>query len=195
MAMGGYTALFLLYYLLSDWHNIANWIGSHLGVPADLGVTLVADTVSAVRMYFYALTMANLPVAAVVGITMVLLGLPLAMPVAVVTMVTSYIPYLGALISTVFAALVALGAGGISDAIIIIVVIIVLQNVLDPIITNFVASDKLEMHPIVTLLTTLGGGILFGALGAMLASPVIAALIEARKAIGVYSAKQEDESK
>lgn len=190
LLMGGYTALFLLYYLLSDWNNISNWVGSNLGEPAELGMKLVADTVSAIRIYFYALTLANLPVAVAVGVTMWLLGLPLAIPVALVTMVTAYIPYVGAIVSTIFAALVALGAGSVSDAVIIVVVIMVLQNVLDPIITNYFASDKLEMHPIVTLVTTLGGGILFGGLGATLASPIVAALIGARKEIQTYHTKQ-----
>ena len=189
--MGGFTALFLLFYLLSDWDNVSNWVGRHLGLPAELGLTLVADATSAIRIYFYALTVSNLPVAAGVGITMWLLGLPLAVPVALVTMVTSYIPYLGAILSGTFAALVALGAGGVVDAVIIIGVIVGLQNILDPILSNYVISDKFEMNPIVTLLTTLGGGILFGALGATLAAPVTAVLIDARQQTQIYQAKKQ----
>jgi predicted PurR-regulated permease PerM len=191
--MGGYTALFLLYYLLSDWHNVSDWVGRHIGAPVELGISLVSDATSAVRVYFYALTLANLPVAIAVGVTMWLLGLPLAVPVALVTMITAYIPYLGAVISGTFAALVALGAGGVTDAVIILVVIFGLQNIVDPIITNYMASDKLEMHPIVTLVSTLAGGILFGALGATLASPLTAVLIGARKEVQVYQAKQQAE--
>lgn len=186
LVMGGYSALFMLYYLLSDWHNTVNWIGAHLGVPAELSTSLAADAVSAIQIYFYALTLANFPVAVVVGITMVLLGLPLALPVALVTMITSYIPYLGAILSAAFAALVALGTGNATDAVIIIVVIVILQNILDPIISNKIASDKLEMNPIVSLITTMGGGVLFGALGSILASPIVAALIQARKEIQSY---------
>jgi predicted PurR-regulated permease PerM len=162
-----------------------------MGAPAELGVTLVTDATAAVRTYFYALTLANLPVAIAVGITMWLLGLPLAVPVALVTMITAYIPYLGAVISATFAVLIALGAGGVTDAVIILVVIFGLQNIVDPIITNYLASDKLEMHPIVTLVTTLGGGILFGAMGATLASPLAAVLIAARKKVQSYRADQQ----
>lgn len=191
--VGGFTALFLLFYLLDDWGGVSGWVGHHLGVPDDLGQTLVADATSAIRIYFYALTLANLPVAIAVGLTMWLLDLPLAIPVALVTMITSYIPFLGAIISAAFAALVALGAGGIVDAMIILVVIIGLQNIVDPIVTNSVASNKLEMSPIVTLLTTLGGGILFGALGATLANPVTAVLIDVRERIRAYHAGPQTE--
>jgi predicted PurR-regulated permease PerM len=189
--MGAFTALFLLFYLLSDWQGVLNWVGRHVGVPAELGLTLVADATSAIRVYYYALTLANLPVAIAVGLTMWLLGLPLALPVALVTMITSYIPYLGAILSATFAALVALGAGGVTDAAIIVGVILGLQNIMDPIIANRITSDKLQMNPIVTLLTTLGGGILFGALGATLASPITAVLLEARSEAQLYHAKQQ----
>jgi predicted PurR-regulated permease PerM len=62
---------------------------------------------------------------------------------------------------------------------------------MDPIIANRITSDKLQMNPIVTLLTTLGGGILFGALGATLASPITAVLLEARSEAQLYHAKQQ----
>ena len=186
---GGFTALFLLFYLLSDWRGVSGWVGRHLGVPDELGLILVNDATSAMRIYFYALTLANLPVAITVGIIMWLLGLPLVVPVTLVTLMSAYIPYLGAIISALFAALVALGAGGPTDAMIIIVAIIGLQNVIDPIITNHMASDKLDMHPIVTLISTLAGGILFGALGALLANPVTAILIDAQKQVRAYQAE------
>jgi len=176
--MGVYIAFFLLYYLLSDWHNLCSWVGRHLGVPEKLGVEMVNDATSAVRTYFYALTLANIPVALAVGLTMALLGLPLAVPVAIVTLITCYIPYLGAILSASFAALVALGAGGIWEAAIVVAVILVMQNFVDPIITNYKASDELEMNPIVTLTSTIAGGILFGALGATLASPIAAVMIK-----------------
>jgi len=191
--MGGFTALFLLFYLLSDWDNVSNWVSHHLGVPGKLGTTLVADATSAMRIYFYALTLSNLPVAAAVGVTMWLLGLPLAIPVALVTMITSYIPYLGAILSGTFAALVALGAGGVADAAIILGVILGLQNIMDPIISNYITSDKLKMHPIVTLITTMAGGILFGALGATLANPITAVLLDTRQQIEEYRVEQQND--
>jgi predicted PurR-regulated permease PerM len=177
LIMGVYVAFFLLYYLLADWHNLSGWVGRHLGVSDELGTEIANDSTSAVRTYFYALTLANIPVAASVGLTMWLLGLPLAVPVAIVTLITCYIPYLGAIVSAMFAGLVALGAGGVWEATVVVAVIIFMQNIIDPIITNYKASDELQMNPIVTLVSTLAGGILFGALGAVLGSPVAAIMI------------------
>jgi predicted PurR-regulated permease PerM len=192
--MGIYIAFFLLYYLLSDWHNLCTWVGGHLGVGEKTGVDMVNGATSAVRTYFYALTLANIPVALAVGLTMALLGLPLAIPVAIVTLITCYIPYLGAIVSATFAGLVALGAGGVWEAAIVIAVILVMQNFVDPIITNYKASDELEMNPIVTLLSTIGGGILFGALGATLASPIAAVMINMHAKLKGYDENPETEA-
>ena len=43
-----------------------------------------------------------------VALTAVLLGVPLAFTIGLITFVTSYVPYLGALVSSVFALLIAL---------------------------------------------------------------------------------------
>ena len=52
---------------------------------------------------------------------MLILDIPLAFTVILVTFVTSFIPYLGAIVSGAFAVLVALGAAGVQEAIIILI--------------------------------------------------------------------------
>jgi predicted PurR-regulated permease PerM len=95
--------VFLLYYLLADWHNLSDWVGRHLGASDELGIEIANDSTSAVRTYFYALTLANIPVAASVGLTMWLLVCHWRLPVAIVTLITCYVPYLGASFSALFA--------------------------------------------------------------------------------------------
>ena len=81
-----------------------------LGVPPDLGEGIVEDATRSFRDYFYVLTVASLPVAAMVWLAAILLSVPLGFTIALVTFVTSYVPYIGALISSVFALLIAFGA-------------------------------------------------------------------------------------
>jgi predicted PurR-regulated permease PerM len=193
--MGVYTAFFLLYFLLEEWHSIADWVGGKLGVPKDMGTSMVYDSANAMRIYFWAVTIANVPVALAVGITMVLLGLPLAIPVAVVTLLTCYIPYIGALVSAAFAGLVALGAGGVGEATIVLVVILFFQNIAGPVVGNYVASGQLKLNPLVGLLSTMAGGIMFGALGAMLAIPVTAVLIGVHKRLKHHREQNQADDK
>jgi predicted PurR-regulated permease PerM len=191
--MGVYTAFFLLYFLLEEWHGISKWVGGKLTVPKEIGSTIVDDSAKAMRTYFWAVTIANVPVAIAVGITMVLLGLPLALPVAIVTLITCYIPYIGAFVSGAFAGLVALGAGGVGEAAIVLLVILFFQNIAGPVVGNYVASDQLKMNPLVALLSTMAGGILFGGLGAMLAAPVTAVLIRIHKRLRLHRETDDTE--
>jgi len=179
--MGVFSAVFLLYFLIYDWHGVVRWTSANLGVPRDLGETLVADATSAIREYFNALTVSSLLVSCCLGVTMAALDLPLPVQVGLVTMITSYVPYLGAIIAGSFAVLVALGAGGIEEALIVLAMVLLMQNVIQTIIQNRMASERLNLHPIITFTSVIAGGVLFGVLGAALANPVVAMLLTARR--------------
>ncbi len=184
--MGAFFALFFLYYIVSDWDRVSTWVGGHLGVPDDLGRGIVDDATNLVRRAFYALTLSSLVTAVLIGSTMLLLDLPLAIVVALVTFVTSYIPYLGAIFSGVFGFLVALGAGGMTDAIILLVVILVVQNVVQTIVGNRLTSSQLSLHPIASLIATLVGAAVAGLLGAILAAPILAVVLAVQRRVRAY---------
>ena len=172
------VALFILYYVLADWPLLKEWLGSNLGVPADLGTGIIADAVWSTRRYFYVLTVTALVTAILIGLTAAILGVPLAFTIALVTFVTSYVPYLGAIVSAAFAVLIALGSGGILDAVIILVVILVVQNVVQPLMTNRMTASELNLHPVVAFGSTIVGAAIAGALGATLSAPALAMLIK-----------------
>jgi len=172
--IASFASVFIMFYLMYDWPAVIRWLAGSMGVPRQLGTQLIVDATGAMREYFYALTLSSIVVSVTIGGTMYLLSLPLAMTIGLVTMVTSYIPYLGAIFSGAFAVLVAMGSGGLQQALIVGGVVLLVQNIIQTIIQNTLASDRLKLHPIVTFSTVIGGGILFGLLGAMLANPVAA---------------------
>jgi len=180
---GAFLALFLLYFILTDWEQLRSWVGSHLGVDAELGDGIIDDATSTIRQGFAVLTLTSIVTGVLIGFTMVLLGLPLAFTVALVTFVTSYVPYLGAIISATFACLVALGTGDVDKAIVLLVVILVVQNVVQTVMATKLTSDRLALHPIVGLIATIIGAALAGFLGAMLSSPVLAMIIRIVKRV------------
>lgn len=191
--LGLFIGTFLLYYLLKDWRPIRDWLARNLGLPHDLGSGLIDDATDSIRRYFYGLAVTSIPVAILIGLAMQLLGLPLAFTVALVTFVTSFIPYLGAIISGAFAVLVALGAGGLTDGLIMLAVVLITQNVLQTLLLTKVTSDKLALHPIVNLGSTIIGASLAGLLGATLSAPFVATLMAARKrVVGYYSDTDSD---
>ena len=184
--IGTFVAIFFLYFILKDWDELSGWVGGHLRVPRDVGAGVVDDTVWSMRTYFYVLTGSALVSAVIIGLAMGLLGLPLVFTVALVTFVTSYIPYLGAIFSGAFAFLIALGAGGISDAVIVVAVILIVQNVVQPIVQTKFTKDALDLHPIVTFGSTIVGTALAGILGATLSAPIVAMLISINKRLAEY---------
>ena len=174
---GAFLSLFILYYLLADWTTITKWVGRHVGVPAHVGMSIIDDAGSVMRRNFYALTISSLIVSAIIGVTMLLLDLPLVFTVTLVTFVTSYIPYLGATVSGAFGFLVALGSGGATDAFILLAVILIAQNGVQSLVGNKLTSDQLSIHPLPAFLATLVGATVAGLFGAILATPLLALTI------------------
>jgi len=187
---GAFLGFFMLYYILVDWENLSAWLGAHLGVPADLGEGIVLDSTSAVRQYFKGLTISAIVVAVLIGLAMWLLDLPLAPTIAVVTFITAYIPFLGAIVSGLFAFVVALGAGGATKAFIVLGVVLITQNVVQTIVQNHYASQELELHPLATLIGTILGGTFGGLVGAMLGAPVMAVVVRTAARVRSYAGRK-----
>ena len=184
--VGVFIGTFLLYYLLKDWHLLTSWVAGHVGLPTDLGQGLIDDATTSIRQYFYALTLTSIPVAVIIGLVMWALGLPLAFTVLLVTFVTAYIPYLGAIVSGAFATLVALGAGGVTEAVIVLAAVLITQNLLQTLMLTRLSSATLSIHPIVNFGSTIIGATLAGILGATLSAPVVASVIAAQRRLRTY---------
>jgi putative heme transporter len=185
---GLFIGAVLLFYVLTDWPGIASWIGGHMGgLPEDVGIGIVDDAVYALRGYFRATTITGLVVSVFIGAAMLLMGIPLAGAVVIVTFLTCYIPFFGAIISGAFAFFIALGTGGLTQAIAILVIVLIAQNLLQTIINARVMGDSLNLSPMVVLVVTMLGSIFAGLLGAALAAPVTALLMSAGKRLAAIN--------
>ena len=186
LAVGAFIALFFLFYIMNDWDEFSTWVGSHLGVPNDLGKEIVNDATWSVRRYFYALSVTSLGTAIAIGGTALVIGVPLAFTIALVTFVTSYIPYVGAWVSGAFAVVIALGSGGVTDALIILAVILLVQMVGQPLLLNQMSATELNLNPAVSFGSTILGAILAGVLGATLSAPIVAAIMKIDTDVKAY---------
>ena len=87
------------------------------------------------------------------------------------------IPYFGALVSTILIGLVALATHGTANAVgLVLVMIFIHQIVFDNILAPRVIGGSVNLHPLLTLISLMAGGTLFGIGGTLLAVPVAAAL-------------------
>jgi putative heme transporter len=178
LIVGIVTGLFILLFLMKDWRLVvdgtANQLAGLLGLPDRVGRQIVFDTVHSFRGYALGLTIVGLMNGAVVGLGALLLGVPLAGPIAIVTFITSYIPFFGAFFAGAFAVLVTLGAKGLSIALAMLAITLLANNTLQNLLEPVAFGRTLRLHPLTVLLVTTAGTLLFGVLGATLAAPVTA---------------------
>ena len=181
LGIGAAIGAFLVYYVIVDWDGLTRFVGGHVGLDPQTGTEIVGDAALSVRRYFWALTLSAVVTAVLIGGTAWALGVPLAFTIAVVTLVTSYVPYLGTIVSGAFATLIALGSNGIDAALIMLFVILVVQNIVQTIVLVKLAGTALSLHPIVVLGATIVGAAIAGMLGAALSSPAVAVAIMVRR--------------
>jgi len=177
VVLGGFMAMYMLFFVLSDANRLTEWVGRHIGVREDIGHAIVSDATTSVRQYFRGETVVALFTSAVTGLGLAVFHVPLLIPIMAVTFVAVYVPYLGAIVSSAFAVLIALGAGGPSMALAALVVVLVVQNGLQGIVVGWAIGSALRIHPLLVIIATVLGGIFGGILGAVLGAPVAAILV------------------
>ena len=116
--------------------------------------------------------------AVIIGTGLAILGVPLAVPLAVVTFFGGYIPIIGAFISGALAVLVTLVTNSPRDALIALAIVIFVQQLEGNVLSPYLQGKNLNLHAAVVLLAVTAGGTLFGITGAFLAVPVAATTAE-----------------
>jgi predicted PurR-regulated permease PerM len=177
-------AAFSIFFLLTDGPRIRGWVDGHLGLPVDLATVITHNVIHAMRRYFLGVTAVAAFNAAVVGIGALLLGVPLAGTIAIVTFVTAYIPYIGALVSGAFAVLLALGATDTQTAVIMLVIVILANGLLQNLFQPLAFGAALDLNPLAVLIVTIAAGALFGMLGMIVAAPLLSAAVHVASEIG-----------
>jgi predicted PurR-regulated permease PerM len=162
-------------FLLADGPKIREWGERHIGVPLPVARTISQRTLEALRGYFLGVTLVAAFNGVVVGLGALLLGVPLAATIAIVTFLAAYVPYLGAWTAGAFSVLVALGGAGTDAAIGMIVVQLLANSVLQQLVQPLALGAALGIHPLAVLIVTIAGGALFGAVGLILAAPLTSA--------------------
>jgi predicted PurR-regulated permease PerM len=107
---------------------------------------------------------------------MLLLGLPFAVPIAVLSFIACFIPYIGGFVTTGLAFLIAVAFGTPTQIVIMFIYTIVFNLVQGNIVTPLVYSRTVSLHPAVVLLSIPAGGALAGIAGMFLVVPILAVI-------------------
>jgi predicted PurR-regulated permease PerM len=193
LAFGLSFAVLSLFFLLKDGPSLRAWLDRHLGVPKPVAQTITGGVIRSLRGYFRGVTIVSAFNGVVVGLGALLLGVPLAGTIGVVTFVTAYVPYIGAFVAGGFAVVIALGASGTTTALIMLLIVLLANGLLQNLVQPFAMGSALKLNPLVVLVVTIAGGCLFGTIGLILAAPLLSAAVhitgDLARARAVASAK------
>ncbi len=140
--------------------------------------SILGRVAGSMRGYFLGVTIVAAWSTLIVGAGALLLGVPLAGTIAIVTFLGGYVPYIGAWTAGGFAVLIALGAEGTEVAIAMGVVILLANGVLQQLVQPIAYGAALKLHPLAVLIVTIAGGCLFGTVGLVLAAPLLSAAVK-----------------
>jgi predicted PurR-regulated permease PerM len=172
---GVLLAIVVLFFLLKDGERIWSWTVS-LAPPGrrDDARAMGAHAWSALGGYVRGQSLVALFDAALIGIALVIIGVPLVLPLAVLTFFGAYVPVIGATLSGLLAVLVALVVEGPLAAALTLAAILGVQQIEGNIFQPYVVGRAVDAHPLAILLGVTAGAALAGIIGAMIAPPLVA---------------------
>lgn len=175
VATGAVLAFFILLCLLADGAGIWRWTTRLFPKRSRLAVD-GAGRAGWVTVVDYART--QLLVATIdatgIGLGAFLLGVPLAIPVAVLVFLGAFIPIVGAVISGTLAVFLALVYNGPWTAFWMLIVVLGVQQLEGHVLQPLLMGSAVKVHPLAVVLVVAGGAMIAGIPGALFAVPIAA---------------------
>ena len=173
LVTGLIIAILLTFFLLKDgermWGYVLTLIGSRGRDDAhEIGTRVYA----ALAGYVRGIALVGLVDAVLIGLALLIIGVPLVIPIMVITFFAAFVPLIGAFIAGLVAVLIALVSGGLVDALLVLGAIILVQQVEGHVLYPLLMSRTVNLHPAVIVVALAIGGVLAGIVGVFLAVPV-----------------------
>ncbi|NYD59332.1 putative PurR-regulated permease PerM [Nocardioides marinisabuli] len=169
--------LVLSFFFLKDGPRFLPWVRRLTGERAGPHLVEVGDRAwSTLGGFVRTQALVGLIDAVLIGIGLVVVGVPLAVPLAVLTFIAAFAPIVGAVAVGALAVLVALVANGWVSALIVLAIVLGVQQLEGNVLLPWLQGRSLRLHAGVVLLTIVLGSTLFGVAGAFLGVPAVAVL-------------------
>ncbi len=109
-----------------------------------------------------------------IGLALWLIGVPLVLPLAILTFVGGFFPVIGAFVAGGAAALIALVSNGFLDALLVVAAATVVQQLEGNLLQPMIVGRAVRIHPVAVILAVTSGAVIWGLPGAILAVPTVA---------------------
>ena len=166
ISQGLLVLIFVLYLLLGGaWQN------------GETGGTW-AEIEARVEHYIVTKALISLATGVLVGLTLAVLGIDLALVFGLLAFLLNFIPSVGSIIATLLPLPVVVVSPDISATTATLAILLpgLIQIIIGNIIEPKVMGEALDLHPIVILMTLIVWGMLWGVVGMLLATPMTAIL-------------------
>lgn len=191
---GAFVMLFALFYVLRDadvlWARFTKLLS-----PDNRAFTDRAGRHAWAQLQGYMYGTATIAAvdAVLIGLGALVLGVPSALAIGLLTFFASFVPFIGAFAAGLFAVLLALADGGVGQALAMLAVVVVVQQIEGNLLQPIIQSRFVALHPLTIILAVTAGGALGGLVGLLIAVPVVAvvmaALVDLRE--GAFFARGE----
>ncbi|MET8755134.1 AI-2E family transporter [Streptomyces sp. NPDC004667] len=121
--------------------------------------------------------------ALLVGVALTLLGVPLAVPLALLEFVAAFVPLIGSPVALAVAAVVALAAKGPVTAAVVVALIVIIGQIEGHLLHPLVMSWAVRLHPLVVAVSVVAGAIAAGVVGAVVAVPLVSVIWSVRSVL------------
>ena len=167
--------LVLLFFFVSGGEKMWRWILERSPTDQHEDIEQVGKRAwAAMGSYIRGTALVALVDAVLIGAALLILGIPLAVPLILLTFFGGFFPLVGATVAGIISALVALVGAGVTDALIVVGWVIVVQQVEGDVLQPMVMGRAVRLHPVVILLALTAGALIGGVAGAFLAVPTVA---------------------
>ncbi|WP_330300105.1 AI-2E family transporter [Streptomyces sp. NBC_00503] len=121
--------------------------------------------------------------AVLVCIALFVLGVPLAVPLALLEFFAAFVPLIGSPVALAVAAVVALATKGPLVAALVVALIVVIGQIEGHLLHPLVMSWAVRLHPMVVALSVVAGAIAAGIVGAVVAVPLVSVAWSVRQSL------------
>lgn len=170
-----FVVLVLTFFFLKDGHKFLPWLRRATGRRTGWHLTeLFTRAWLTLGGFIRAQALVSLIDAIFIGLGLVIIGVPLALALAIITFMAGFIPFAGAITAGALSTLIALVSLGFTEAIMVLIVVVAVQQLESNILSPWFQARAMNLHPVVVLISVITGTALFNLIGAFLAVPVAA---------------------
>jgi predicted PurR-regulated permease PerM len=173
-------SMFLLFFFLKDGERIWEWLVGLFPEQRRRDVHEIGTRAwHTLGGYLGGTALVAFVDAVFIGLALLLIGVPLVVPLAVLTFVGGFFPIVGAFVAGAIAALVALVSEGVLAAVLVVGAAVAVQQLEGNLLQPFVVGRAVRLHPVAILLALTSGALVWGVLGAFFAVPFTAVVARA----------------